>query len=78
MIFQTLFSFSQPSYNAITKHFKGESSMEIMTKTNEMTLFIDILSDMICSYLDNNPSALTETLPLSVEILADNEIPKAA
>jgi hypothetical protein len=52
--------------------------MEIMTETNEMTLFIDILSDMICQYLDNNPSVPIESLSPSDESSLDVEIPKAA
>lgn len=51
--------------------------MEIMTETNEMTLFIDILSDMICQYLDTHPSTLIESIPSIAQVQTD-EIPKAA
>mgnify|MGYP001449043651 CR=1 FL=1 len=51
--------------------------MKIMTETNEMTLFIDILSDMICHYLDTHPSIVIESIPSIGQVPMD-EIPKAA
>ncbi|WP_179089027.1 hypothetical protein [Paenibacillus odorifer] len=52
--------------------------MEIMTETNEMSLFIDILSDMICQYLDtHHPSILMESIPSIAQVQMD-EVPKAA
>lgn len=48
------------------------------TETNEMTLFIDILSDMICHYLDTHSSVLADSLAVPAQVVSKDQPLKAA
>ncbi|MEK3900047.1 hypothetical protein [Paenibacillus sp. FSL R7-0179] len=53
--------------------------MEIITETNEMTLFINILSDMICQYLDAQSSVLADSLAVpAAQVVSTDQPLKAA
>ncbi|MEK3718475.1 hypothetical protein [Paenibacillus sp. FSL R7-0333] len=52
--------------------------MEIMTATNEMNLFIDILSDMICHYLDTHSFVLADSLAVPAQDISTDQTLKAA